>query len=255
MIVDYLRRRWTKRNSTAFISFLRKKGVTIGTNVHFYGDIQTVHIDITRPSLVHIGDNVEIVAPFALMTHGFEWSVFREKYHEIVGSSGKVVIGNNVYIGADVTILKGSAIGDNVIIGAKSLINKDIPSNCVAAGMPAKRIIDLDAYFEKRKKACIREAKEYALSIYETLGRSPVEEDFIEFFPLFLKRDAQSIMTFNNKLRLKMKKERRSIMSVQSQLGAAFEHFLQTQPYYTSFEDFLEDAGIPVKQTKQLEIS
>jgi len=251
MIIGYLRRRWVRRSTKAFISYLRKKGVSIGNNVHFYGDLQSVGVDITRPSLVKIGNNVEIVAPFYLITHGFEWSVFREKYREIIGSSGKISIGNNVYIGADVTVIKGSKIGDNVIIGAKSLVNKDIPSDCVAVGMPAKKIMDLDEYFEKRKKECIDEAKEYALSIYEVFGRLPVEEDFLEFFPLFLKRDDQSIFNFNNKLKIKMKKDNRCIMTAQSQLGNAFENFSKSQPYYESFEDFLMDAGIITKRNKE----
>ena len=223
----------------------------MGENIHFYGNLQLVEIDTTRPSLVKIGDNVEIVAPFDLITHGFEWSVFREKYQEIIGSSGKVTIGNNVYVGADVTILKGSTIGNNVIIGAKSLVNKDIPSDCVAAGIPARKIMDLDEYFEKRKKEYVAEAKEYALSIYKVFERLPVEEDFIEFFPLFLKRDEQSINVFNIKLKSKMKKDKRGNMSVQSQLGSAFEKFLQSQPQYASFEDFLADVKLPVKQNKK----
>ncbi len=251
MIVDYIKRRWIKRSSNAYISHLRKKGIRIGENVHFYGNLQLVSIDVTRPSLVKISNNVEIVAPFDLSTHGFEWAVFREKYHEIVASSGKVTIGNNVYIGANVVILKGSCIGDNVIIGAKSLVNKDIPSNCVAAGVPAKKIMDLDDYFKKRKRECLDEAKEYALSIYEVFGRLPVEEDFFEFFHLFLERDQQSISAFNDKLILKMKREKRTGMSVQSQLSSAFEQFLMSQPQYDSFDDFLADAGIPLKKRKR----
>ena len=50
------------------------------------------------------------------------------------------------------TILKGTNIGDNVIIGANSLVNKDIPSNCVAAGNPIKIIMPLDTYYMKRKE-------------------------------------------------------------------------------------------------------
>ena len=45
-----------------------------------------------------------------------------------------VNIGNNVWIGGSVTILPGVSIGDNVTIGAGSVVVKDIPSNCVAAG-------------------------------------------------------------------------------------------------------------------------
>lgn len=51
-----------------------------------------------------------------------------------------VKIGNNVWLGSEVTILKGVTIGDNAVIGAKSLVTKNIPANCIAAGVPAKVI-------------------------------------------------------------------------------------------------------------------
>lgn len=53
-------------------------------------------------------------------------------------SKGEVVIGNNVWLGDKVTILAGVQIGDNVIIGANSVVTKDIPSNSMAAGIPAR---------------------------------------------------------------------------------------------------------------------
>ena len=49
-----------------------------------------------------------------------------------------IKIGNNCWIGADVTILPGVTIGDNTIIGAKSCVTKDIPSNVVAVGNPCR---------------------------------------------------------------------------------------------------------------------
>ncbi|MBQ6976831.1 MAG: sugar O-acetyltransferase [Selenomonadaceae bacterium] len=49
-----------------------------------------------------------------------------------------ISIGNNVWIGADVSILPGVTIGDNCVIGAKSLVSKDIPSNVLAFGNPCK---------------------------------------------------------------------------------------------------------------------
>ena len=62
--------------------------------------------------------------------------------HEIVGKEGNmtqpVTIGDHVWIGLNVTILKGVTIGDGAIIAAGSLVNKDIPANCLAAGIPAK---------------------------------------------------------------------------------------------------------------------
>lgn len=51
-----------------------------------------------------------------------------------------IVIGDNCWIGADVTFLPGVTIGQGSVIGAKSLVNKDIPANVVAAGNPCKVI-------------------------------------------------------------------------------------------------------------------
>ena len=58
-------------------------------------------------------------------------------------SSGKIKpvdIGNNVWIGSQVMILKGVSIGDNTVVGAMSLVTKSFPSNCIVAGNPAKII-------------------------------------------------------------------------------------------------------------------
>ena len=52
--------------------------------------------------------------------------------------SGDVHIGNNCWIGANVFIKEGVKIGDSVVIGANSVVTKDLPSNCIAAGAPIK---------------------------------------------------------------------------------------------------------------------
>ena len=51
-----------------------------------------------------------------------------------------MVIGNNVWLGDKVTVLPGVKIGDNVIVGANSVVSKDIPDGVIAAGVPAKVI-------------------------------------------------------------------------------------------------------------------
>lgn len=56
---------------------------------------------------------------------------------------------DNVFIGAGTRILYNTRIGSNVIIGADSLVNKDIPDNSVYAGVPAKYICSFDEYVEK----------------------------------------------------------------------------------------------------------
>ncbi|WP_325049140.1 DapH/DapD/GlmU-related protein [Alginatibacterium sediminis] len=51
-----------------------------------------------------------------------------------------IQIGNSVWIGANVTICPGVSIADNVVVGAGSVVTKDLPENCVCAGVPAKVI-------------------------------------------------------------------------------------------------------------------
>lgn len=55
-----------------------------------------------------------------------------------------VNIGNNVWIGSRVLVLKGANIGDNSVIAAMSVVNSDIPANCVAAGIPARVIRQIE---------------------------------------------------------------------------------------------------------------
>lgn len=62
-----------------------------------------------------------------------------------------VKIGNRVFIGAAVIILPGVTIGNDVVIGSGSVVSKDIPSNSLAVGSPAKVICTLEAYIEKQK--------------------------------------------------------------------------------------------------------
>ena len=64
-------------------------------------------------------------------------------------SFGKVVIGNNVYIGNNACIMPGVTIGNNVVIGAASVVTKNVPDNVVIAGNPARIINTIDNYCKK----------------------------------------------------------------------------------------------------------
>lgn len=55
-----------------------------------------------------------------------------------------IVIGNNVWIGAHVVIMPGVSIGDGVVIGAGSVVTRDIPNNTVAMGSPARVVREID---------------------------------------------------------------------------------------------------------------
>lgn len=172
-------------DSETFIRFLRKKGCVIGENTTIYSAPDTV-IDMTRPFMIEIGNNVEITAGCTILTHGYDWSVLKGVYGDVLGSSGKVVIGNNVFIGVNTTILKGSHIGNNVIIGAHTLVNRDIPDNVVAAGNPVKIICSLEDYYKKRQSKQLEEAVDlYWGYCTRYQVEEPPVEIFREFFWLF----------------------------------------------------------------------
>ncbi len=61
------------------------------------------------------------------------------------GTPAPVVIGNNVWLGVNATVLKGVRIGENSVIGAGSVVTSDIPANMIAGGIPCKAIRSLPA--------------------------------------------------------------------------------------------------------------
>lgn len=179
---------YTRLTSEEYVEQLRSKGVQIGENVLFRYPDHTI-IDVTRPSLVELGNNLDINDNFTLLTHDYGTYVFLQLYHDFVNSSGKVKIGSNICFGRNVTVLKGVTIGDNCIIGLGSVVSKDIPSNSVAIGCPAKVVCSIEEYYKKRKQLCIEEAVEYAASIPIRYGREPIITDFTEEWNLFLTKD------------------------------------------------------------------
>lgn len=173
-----------RADSDSYVAYLRSLGMKIGNRVVIFSP-RNVVIDEQRPWLIEIGDDVQIPYGVVIETHGYDWSVIKRKYGDVLGSSGEVKIGNNVFIGMNTTILKGAHIGNNVIIGAGSLVNKDIPDNSVAAGVPAKVIMSLDDYYKKRCNAQLVEAIELVEKYRERYGKNPGEEHLKEFFWLF----------------------------------------------------------------------
>ena len=109
----------------------------------------------SEPYLITIGDNTTISFDVAFVTHDGGTRVLRnlatnEKEKQTV-IYGQIKIGKNCFVGCRSTILPGVTIGDNTIIGAGSVVNRDIPANSVAVGVPCKVICSLDEYKEKHK--------------------------------------------------------------------------------------------------------
>lgn len=91
-------------------------------------------------SRLEIGANT-LISPFCYITDYDH--VLRDKNMSIIKQGYKtspIKIGKSVWLGAKVIVLKGITIGDNTVIGAGSVVTKDIPSDCVAVGNPARII-------------------------------------------------------------------------------------------------------------------
>ncbi|EOF4704882.1 MAG: galactoside O-acetyltransferase [Klebsiella huaxiensis] len=110
-----------------------------GTNIYigdnFYANFNFTIVD---DYTVTIGDNV-LIAPNVTI------SVTGHPVHHELRKAGEmfsfpVTIGNNVWIGSNVVINPGITIGDNSVIGAGSVVTKDIPPDVVAVGVPCKVI-------------------------------------------------------------------------------------------------------------------
>ena len=87
---------------------------------------------------VTFGDNVFIAPNCGFYTAGHPLDV--EQRNKGLEYAYPITIGNNVWIGAHVCVLPGVTIGDNTVIGAGSIVTKNIPANVLAAGNPCKVI-------------------------------------------------------------------------------------------------------------------
>ena len=138
-MLERIKNKFDKRTN---IEKLRDRGVKIGENV----DILHSKIDEGHGFLVEIGNNVTITGS-TILTHDASTKKF-------IGYSkvGKVIIGDNVFIGYGSIILPNTRIGNNVIVGAGTVVAKDVPDNVVIGGNPWKVICSFDEYIERNKR-------------------------------------------------------------------------------------------------------
>lgn len=120
-------------------------GVKIGKNTQIFGRFWS-----SEPYLIEIGNECQITGGVKIFTHG------GAKVARMIDPSfdcfGKVVIGNNVYIGTNSLIMPGVIIGDNVLVAAGSVVTHSVPDNVVIGGNPAHIICAFEDYYKKNKK-------------------------------------------------------------------------------------------------------
>lgn len=140
-------------------------------------------VDTLIPQMVEIGENFVSAPNSIILAHDASLFVHTGKYR-----IEKTKLGNNVFLGANATVLAGITIGDNVIIGAGSVVTKDVPDNHVVAGNPAKYICTVDEYIDKcEKKECLYEAPKSFYKIFK--NERITEKDVEDFQKLTLEKE------------------------------------------------------------------
>ena len=119
-------------------SFYCDYGYNIELGENFYSNHHLVILDEAK---VTFGNNVFIGPNCSFYTACHPLNVSQR--NEGLEFAKPITIGNNVWFGGNVTVLPGVIIGDNAVIGAGSVVSKDIPENVVAVGNPCKVIRNL----------------------------------------------------------------------------------------------------------------
>lgn len=86
-------------------------------------------LDKTNPKGIHIGEESYLASGAIVFTHDYSRGIHKNTY-----------IGKRCFIGANAIIMCGVNVGDEVIVGSGAIVTKDVPSNCIVVGNPAKII-------------------------------------------------------------------------------------------------------------------
>lgn len=140
-----------RRNGISRAAYLKKKNVFYkqGENCYYHPtDIPS------EPFLLSMHNNVVITANVRFITHDIMDAMFNNlnknniyKFH-----MGTIELFDNVFIGANSTIMYNVKIGPNAIVAAGSVVTKDVPEGVIVGGNPAKIIGKFDDLLEKRSK-------------------------------------------------------------------------------------------------------
>lgn len=171
-IIQWLKYKKANRTSTGRVEYLRAQGCKIGKKTRLLCGIGSFG---TEPYLVEIGEDCLLSSQLSFFTHDGGVKVLNSLNYfdgKAMDKVGKIVVGNNCFIGHGAKLMPGVTIGDNVIVGACAIVTKDVPSNSVVAGMPARVVCTIDDFYNKNKdkfhptaKMSEEEKKDYLLKV------------------------------------------------------------------------------------------
>ncbi len=126
-----------------------------GRHVHFGKNIYTnFNLTLVDDTHIHVGDYCQIGPNVVLATAGHPiLPELREKGYQY---NAPVRIGRNCWLGAGVVVVPGVTIGDNVVVGAGSVVTRDLPDNVIAVGNPCRILREVNdrdrAYYFKDRR-------------------------------------------------------------------------------------------------------
>lgn len=146
--------------------YLRSLGCKVGEGTRFVGRANVGD----DPYLVEIGSDCLISSDVSFLCHDGGVKVLNTLGYfdgQRMDKMARIIIGDNCFIGCGVVLMGGVRVGNNVIIGTRSVVTKDIPDGVVAAGIPAKVVCTIDDYYQKNKERGV---------FYPTLGMTREEK-------------------------------------------------------------------------------
>jgi acetyltransferase-like isoleucine patch superfamily enzyme len=116
---------------------IRKMGCHVGKNT-FFGDY--VRMDTSYADMIYIGDYTHITSGCRLLCHQRDLTGYcvGDNAANLGYKTGEIHIGKGVMVGMETIIMPGVTIGDGAIIGAGSIVTRDIPAWTIATGRPAR---------------------------------------------------------------------------------------------------------------------
>lgn len=223
-------------SSAAYVKYLNQRGISVGEHTVIFSPNHTT-IDIRKPYLLSIGDYCKITKNVTILAHDYSISIARRVYGDFVGGSLPVTIGDNVFIGIGATILMGTHIGNNCVIGAGSVVKGNFPDGVVIAGNPGKIVCTLEEYDRKNKEHWVENAKRCAREIYKQTGRKPTVREMSDgYFWMYMPHTKESMDAYQDYFLLPAD-DYEEICSA----------FLQSEPLYENFEEFLLDCDLVEK--------